>query len=69
MPSSLAAKVLEVISNAVEAGEKVVLQSYSCASPCVDGQEPGARGGCPSREKGDMMGNITWINRVIYKAL
>ena len=40
MPSGLAAKLLQVISNAVEA-----------------------------REKGDMMGNITWINRVIYKAL
>ena len=40
MPSGPAAKMLQVISNAVEAGEE-----------------------------GGMMGNITWINRLIYKAL
>ena len=36
---------------------RVVRQLYSCASPCADGtgarsQEPGARGGCPSRRRG-----------------
>ena len=36
------------LPNLHPATSPLVQKSYSCASPCANGQRPGARGGCPS---------------------